>query len=89
MKTYVAVLVVGVFLWFLASTSVSSSVAENTAKGLGYTDIQVSDRSFVLPFSKCGKGDTVKWDVTGTNPAGQRTKFTVCAGLFKGGTPRF
>lgn len=88
-KASVAVLFIGVFIWLLAGASVSSSVPENTAKGLGYTDIKVSGRSYALPFGKCGEDDIVKWDVMGTNPLGQHIAFTVCAGPFKGGTPRF
>ena len=73
-----------------AAALVPDSVPVDTAKGLGYTNIQVSNRAYAFStFSGCGKGDIVKWNVSGTNPAGQQTKFTVCAGLFKGGTPRF
>lgn len=75
--------------WFGAGTFIPDSVAQDTAKGLGYTSVEVSDRSYALPFSKCGKGDIIQWKVSGNNSAGQHVEFTVCGGLFKGGTPRF
>lgn len=86
---YLAIVLVGVSLWIGAVSLIPESVAQDAAKGLGYTNIEVRNRFPVLPFSKCGEGDIVQWDVSGTNPSGQRIDFTVCAGLFKGGTPRF
>ena len=86
---YLVMVLVGVGLWIGAISLIPDSVAQDTAKGLGYSNIDVHNRFPVLPFSKCGKGDIVQWDVSGTNSAGQRINFTVCAGLFKGGTPRF
>ena len=86
----VGLLVAFVLGWFGAGALVSDSNALDTAKGLGYTNIEVSDRSYAFPvFSGCAKGDMIKWRVSGTNPAGQHTEFTVCAGLFKEATPRF
>ncbi len=86
----ISLFVVVILSWFGAGALVPDSVATDTAKGLGYTSIEVSDRSYAFSvFSGCGKGDIIKWNVSGTNPAGQHTSFTVCAGLFKGGTPRF
>lgn len=87
---WLAVAVVGIIAWFGLASTVPDSKAYDAAKGLGYTDVHVSDRSFAFSvFGGCDKGDVVKWQVSGTNPAGQHVNFTVCAGYFKGGTPRF
>lgn len=86
---YLGLFLGAVGVWLGAQALRPDSVAQDTAKGLGYSHIAVHDRSAALPFSKCGKGDVVQWKVSGINPAGQPTEFTVCAGLFKGGTPRF
>jgi len=82
----IAVLLVGVIL----PQFVPESVAYSTAEGLGYTDVEVVSRDWVLvTLTGCSQGDLVKFTVSGTNPAGDQQTFYVCAGLFKAGTPRF
>ena len=85
----ITVLVAGVLTWFLLGTFVPESDAQDAAESLGYTDVHVLNRSYALPFTGCGKGDIIKWTVSGVNSTGKHTTFTVCAGLFKGATPRF
>jgi hypothetical protein len=69
---------------------IPESVAYNTAEGIGFTNVEVTSRDWILiQFAGCDKSDSVKFTVTGTNPAGEEQTFYVCAGLFKGGTPRF
>lgn len=78
-----------VLAWLGSGMLIPDTVPHDTADGLGYSNVEVSDRSYAIFFSECGKGDIIKWEVTGTNPAGKQGTFTVCAGLFKGGTARF
>ena len=69
---------------------IPESVAYSTAKGLGYTDVNVTDREWLfIQYTGCASDDSVKFTVLGTNPSGEQQMFYVCAGFFKGGTPRF
>lgn len=77
---------------FLALIAVALSACSNSndahraLTGAGYTDIETHGWS---PFA-CGEDDFFKTKFTATNPAGQRTKGTVCSGLiFKNATIRF
>ena len=55
---------------------------------MGYTNVQVVDKSFVLPFSICGEDDDAIFTVQGTDPNGVFRTLKVCVGWFKGATVR-
>lgn len=70
--------------------ALTDEVAYDTAEGLGYTNVEISERKNIdIGASICGAGDSVYWEVTGTNPSGDVQSFIVCAGINRGGTPRF
>jgi hypothetical protein len=75
---------------FLIPQLIPESVAYNAAEGIGFTHVKVVSREWLfIQFTGCDQNDSVKFTVSGTNPAGKQQTFFVCAGLFKGGTPRF
>ena len=68
---------------------VSDSKAVNAAKDAGYTDIKVVDKAvFFVEVRGCGKSDSVRFTVQGTNIRGEQREFYVCASFLKGGTIR-
>ena len=74
----IAILVSG----FILPQFVPESVAYSTAEGLGYTNVEVVSRDWLfVSLTGCSGGDLVKFTVSGTNPAGSKQTFYVCAGL--------
>lgn len=70
--------------------TVSESKALSAAEGIGYQNVTVIDSSTWFPGLKgCGRDDLRIFYVRGIAPDGEERNFIVCAGLFKGGTPRF
>lgn len=87
---YVFIAVIAVSWGLAVPHLIPESVAYKTAEGLGYTNVKVVNRQFLfVQLTGCGRDDSVQFTVSGTNPNGDQQQFDVCAGLFKGGTPRF
>jgi len=87
---YVLIIPVILIGWLISTNSISEDVAYNVAEGLGYTDVEVTSKEiWFIQFNGCGESDQALFHVHGVNPAGNEDDFIVCAGIFKGGTPRF
>ena len=74
-------------IWILCFCLVGCGVmidkgrAISTMKSAGYKDVTVTAEHGVAPsWNGCGHDDDAAFDVTATNPAGQRVNATVCCG---------
>ncbi|HEY8992228.1 MAG TPA: hypothetical protein VIM37_00065 [Candidatus Microsaccharimonas sp.] len=87
---YVIIGLIALIVGCIIPQLIPESVAYNTAEGLGFTNVKVISRAWLfIQYTGCDTNDSVKFTVEGTNTAGKQQTFYVCAGLFKGGTPRF
>ena len=81
------------FLWWLLiePSFVSDSVAYRTAEGSGFTHVELLSREQPLApaWSGCSGSDLIKFTMSGINPAGDETVFTVCASPGGSGTIHF
>ena len=91
MKLWFWIIVLGVSVIFFLGATLPNSIAVDTLKKQGFTDVEVTGRwPFVALMFGCGEGYIVAFKVSATDAKGERIeKITVCAGLFKGTTTRF
>ena len=60
-----------------------------TLETQGYTDVQITDKSwFVIGWRGCDQNDAARFTARTKNPAGKMVTMYVCSGLIKGGTIR-
>lgn len=87
---YVIIIVVCLFLDGCPGQFVKNDRAIKSLETQGFSDITITDKStYFLSLKGCGSGDSAKFDVIATNPAGKKVKLYVCtAWLFKGSTIR-
>ncbi|MEA2098335.1 MAG: hypothetical protein U9P70_04675 [Patescibacteria group bacterium] len=87
----IVIVIVFVFLIGGRGMLVDKQVAINTMEAQGFTDVKITDKAwFLVEFRGCGSDDTVRFEVTATNPNGQRVDCLVCADWpFKGATIRY
>lgn len=74
--------------WLGSYALTDESKAIRAVEDVGYTDVEVVDKSLVYPLSVCAESDSAKFTVIGTTSTGEERTLTVCAGVFKGATVR-
>ena len=70
------------FVWYLSGAFASDSVPEKALQELGYTSVEVGDKSIAFTLSGCTKLDIVQWSVSAIDATGNKVNFTVCDGAF-------
>jgi len=87
---YIIIFIVLIFIDGIPGKFVENERATKALETQGYSDVTITDKStFFISWNGCSSGDSAKFDVTATNPAGKKVKLFVCtAWIFKGSTIR-
>lgn len=82
-------IIIGILWMPIAGAMTDDTKPVNLMTKLGFSDIRIleKDSSFVF-WKGCGNDDSALYKMQGVNPAGQTVTLDVCAGVFKGATPR-
>ena len=85
-----AVFIVALVWIDVGRTSIKNQKAIETLHTMGFTNIQVMDKSiWFVSMDGCSGGDGVSFDCMAVNPKGDRVNVLVCCGYpFKGCTAR-
>jgi hypothetical protein len=88
---YILLLLLGAIIlgYVFQGVFVPYETAISTAEVSGFTQITITGWSILFPsWNGCSSSDSIRFDVTATNPVRKRVSFYVCASYFKGGTIR-
>ena len=87
---YIIAMVVMILFVLFRGIFVNDQIAKDSLKIQGYTNIEITDKSWLLVGLRgCDGSDAAKFKVRATNPLGKKIDCYICAGWpFKGATLR-
>lgn len=84
-----AFLFIGAFGFGCAAIIADEGKAISALEKAGFTNVQITGKSYFAALTGCGEDDVVSYNATATNPQGQTVKVGVCLGILKDTTIRY